>query len=158
MPDHPLDPAPREGWRRLLAGRKLSAKFSTRHTSERYGLEHQTGGAAALDAARGKPLECRLISRGGGDLRVGIGFIERAGKSSRALEASDLRGVHLGLEIGLRDGDLLLRAANLEIIQRHFRSQRHFRRVDIFARGLDRGVIGLKLPARAAKKIEIPKA
>ena len=56
-----------------------------------------------------------------------------------------------------RNGDLFLRAAHLNVVQRHFRHQRHLRAVYIFAGGLDGGVVGLKLPPRDAKKIQIPR-
>ena len=89
-------------------------------------------------------------------LRVGIGLVQRADEPGRPFLARHVRRMHFGLQIGLGNGDLFLRAAHLNVIQRHFRHQRHLRAVYIFAGGLDGGVVGLKLPPRDAKKIQIP--
>ena len=89
-------------------------------------------------------------------LRVGIGLVQRADEPGHPFLARHVRRMHFGLQIGLRNGDLFLRAAHLDVVQRHFRRQRHLRAVYIFAGGLDGGVVGLKLPPRGAKKIQIP--
>ena len=96
-------------------------------------------------------------ARGGrSHLRVGIGLVQRADEPGRPFLARHFRRVLFGLQIGLRDGDLFLRAAHLNVVQRHFRRQRHLRVINIFAGGLDGGVVGLKLPPGGAKKIQIP--
>ena len=72
--------------------------------------------------------------RGGrGHLRVGIGLVQRADEAGRPFLARHLRRMHFGLQDWSRAMAICSwRAAHLDVVQRHFRRQRHLRAVVYF--------------------------
>ena len=84
----------------------------------------------------------------GGDQRLRVGHVELAGEGRETL-ARQRRAVLLRDKIFVGDGNLLLIAAQVEVIQRDFRRERDEHGAAVFQAGGDVRLGGLDVPPRA---------
>src|ERR1039457_5915747 len=69
---------------------------------------------------------------------------------------SQARRVLLGLEVFLGNSDLLLAAAQLNVVQRNFGNERYLDVAKIFFGGLDAGIGGFNTATSSAEDVQFP--
>ena len=103
------------------------------------------------------PFNDRYQRVGVGEVRLGLGHIERRHEPRVETVLGELERVLLGLDVGVRYPQPLLRRSNIDVREGGLRIERHqYVAVGLY-RGLGRGVGGFHLTANATEDIDLPR-
>ncbi len=113
--------------------------------------------AQTVDGLLGGLLQGRDLGGGGRDLGLGVGYVQAADEAALESLAGQVGAVLLGLEVPLGDGDLLLEAAQVDVVESDLGGQRH---QDIQAGvygGFEVRGGGLDAPPRRRRRCPVPR-